>query len=148
VPGKPVNRPAAGVCGVQNVDEVVVREVRVEGDPERAALALGVDVVDRQRRRRKHLAVLINAYPAWALGEKQAAVGRERQAPRNLEIGCEDLYAELHAVGGRELIVDAAANRWRRLSALLLIGLCDDERGSEHPPAHGGSKTPGGSPSD
>ena len=109
-----VDGPGRAVRRVAQIDVVVGREIRMERQPHRPALAGRVDVVQRQRGRGQQLAVLIDAHPAWALREEQTAVGREGHRPGDLKVRQEHLDAELRAVLRRERLEREAARRGRR----------------------------------
>ena len=85
------------------VDEVVVGELRVDGEAEQAALgAVGLDdVLDDADRLGLQLAVLRQEPdPAGALGDQRAAVGEPVDRPRRVEPGGDgaDLQVAVGAV--------------------------------------------------
>ena len=83
-PDQAVLQPGAGSRRVGDVDETVLREPRVERQPEQAGLA-GRGHIQRQPRLGEQLAVLNDANAATALGKEDAAVRREIQRPGRFE---------------------------------------------------------------
>ena len=78
---------------VVDVDELIGRELRIEGDAEQAALADGADG-DRQERRRQQDAVLDDAKAAALLRHEQTPVGRELHGGRTGQAARDERFAE------------------------------------------------------
>src|SRR5262249_50623276 len=99
--------------GVHDVDEVVGGEVRIDGDPDQAALLLG-DGRDREGRGAEQRAVLDDADVAALLEDEEAAVGGGGQGRRRGEPGGDRRLREpgrqLHATG-RVVIDDGERHR-------------------------------------
>ena len=95
-------RQRTAVLRVEEVDEPVQGESRVDGETEHPRLTVRPGVGQRQRWRREQLAVLDDANPSRPLRDEEPPVWCERQAPGNFEAGGDDLDAKRGAVGGRE----------------------------------------------
>ena len=78
--------PVLAERGIGEVDEAVGGEIRIEGDVEEAALALGPDLRQTAHRSRVERAVGADAAQAAdALGDQHRTVGQEGEAPGTLE---------------------------------------------------------------
>ena len=117
---------------VVDVDELVGREVRIEGDAEQAALADGVDG-ECKKRRRQQRAVLDDAQPAALLGDEEAAVGRELHRGRTRQAARDERFGEpvghrrrLHRRSGKHRDQRDQAVREQRGSRCNAAGLSSD----------------------
>ena len=73
-----------GWDSVIDVEKIIVREVRIEGDAEQAAFAVLIDVQGEERRRELHT-VLDHAQTSALLADEDTAVRRDLHCGRIIE---------------------------------------------------------------
>jgi hypothetical protein len=95
---------AAGDRGrVIDVDESILRELRVESESKQPRFAVQIDVVHGQRQL-GGAAERDDADAARPFGDEQSAIGRKVQRPRDLETRDDGLDTKTHAVSRRERV--------------------------------------------
>ena len=90
---------AVAVVGVGEIDEIVGRELRMNGNVHQPALARWLDVRHGEDRFFAKFAVLNYANAATAFGDEHVLIRQPGKAPRHFEARRDRLDAKLNAIG-------------------------------------------------